>query len=554
MISSFSAVWQRERISPALFTILAIALILIPARPAQAVVWSTLFTAQDVRDHLSTEEGRQQALAFCRKMGITKVYIETFRGYQADGETLKAARDFFRHAGLHVSGCVTTVQFGKPSSGGHSWVCYTNRATQQRLEEIFRFTAALFDEIMIDDFFCTDCQCSECAAAKGTLSWDQYHGKLMLQVSRDRVLGAARAVNPRVKVIIKFPQWYDRFQDRGYVPDKEAAIFDRIWVGTELRDPASDKWGNKQQYEGYFIYRWLTDVGGPKTGGGWFDPFGTTPTLYLDQPLTTILAGAPEVFLFHYGALTSPEFQAQAEALAPRRTQYDKLATFVSGWSGIAAYKPVSSDPGEEAYILDEVGMLGIPEAPTAHFPEGARAVILTTQALGDAELVPKLAQLLADGGTAFISQGLAHRLNGDPRLPTVAPLDLGKDQDVKSMDVAGGKVVVFSDALPHLTRVDGQNRVAQLTPELRAALQDLRRQVSEFTVTSLDAPPRVAVYPLAGHVAVVNYTELPVDCKLTGLAGMAHKLTQLYALDGARLASDGATLRLPPHAALVVQ
>ena len=104
------------------------------------------------------------------------------------------------------------------------------------------------------------------------------------------------------------------------------------------------------------------------------------------------------------------------------------------------------------------------------------------------------------------------------------------------------------------MTHVDGQNRVAQLTPELRAALEELRRMVADFTVTSLDAPPRVAVYPLGGRVAVVNYTELPVACHLTGLAGMAHKLTQLYALDGAKLAQDGATLRLPPHAAIVVE
>ena len=555
MISSCHRKWPYRNSSPGLFTIILLAAILFPARPAAAVTWSTLFTAQDVRDHLSTEQGRQEALAFCRRMGVTKVYIESFRdNYQAEEATLKAARDFFRQASLGVSGCVTTVGVKKPSSGGRHWVCYTNRETQERLEAIFRFTAALFDEIMIDDFFCTDCECSECAAAKGSLSWDQYHEKQMLQISRERVIGPARAVNPHVKVIIKFPQWYDRFQERGYVPDKEAAIFDRIWVGTELRDPASDKWGNKQQYEGYFIYRWLTDVGGSKTGGGWFDPFGTTPTLYLDQPLTTILAGAPEAFLFHYGALTSPDYQAQAEAFAPRRAQYEKLATFVSGWTGIPTYKPVSSDPGDEAYVLDEIGMLGIPEAPTAHFPEGARAAILTTQALGYAELVPKLLRLLAAGGTAFISQPLAHRLNGDPQLPTPAPLDLEKDQYIKTMEVGGGKLVVFSDALPHLTHVDGQNRVAQLTPELREALEVLRRKVSDFTVTSLDAPPRVAVFPLGGRVAVVNYTELPVDCRLTGLAGMAHKLTQLYALDGAALAPDGQTLRLPPHAALVVE
>ena len=500
-------------------------------------------------------QGRQEALEFCHKMGITKVYIESFRdGYQAEEATLKTARDFFRQAGLKVSGCVATTGIGKPSTGWQIAVCYTHRQNQERLESIFRFTAALFDEIMIDDFFFTDCECSECAAAKGTMSWQQYREKLMLKMSRERVLGPAHAVSPKVKVILKFPQWYDAFQQRGYVPDQEAAIFDRIWVGTELRDPASDQWGNKQQYEGYFIYRWLTDIGGPKTGGGWFDPYGTTPSLYLDQPLTTILAGAPEVFLFHYGMLTSPEYHAHADALAARRLQYEKLATLVSGWTGIPTYKPVSSDAGDEAYVLDEIGMLGIPEVPTAHFPDGARAVILTTQALGDVELVPKLAHLLAAGSTAFISQPLAHRLNGDPRLPTPSPLDLEKDQYVKTLDVGGGKVVVFSDALPHLTHVDGQNRIEQLTPELRDALETLRRQIGDFTVTSLDAPPRVAFYPLGGHAAVVNYTELPVACHLTGLGGMVHRLTQLYAIEGAKLASDGATLRLPPHSALVVE
>ncbi len=555
MISSSRQKGLHFEVFPALIAVFLLTAILFPARPAAAIEWSTLFTAQDVRDHLSSQQGRQEALEFCHKMGITKVYLESFRdGYQAEEATLKAARDFFRQAGVKVSGCVATTGIGKPSTGWEIAACYTHRQNQERLESIFRFTAALFDEIIIDDFFFTDCECSECAAAKGSMTWQQYREKLMMQMSRERVLGPAHVVNPHVKVILKFPQWYDRYQERGYVPDQEAKVFDGIWVGTELRDPASGKWGNKQQYEGYFIYRWLSNVGGSKTGGGWFDPYGTTPSLYLDQPLTTILAGPPEVFLFHYGMLNSPEYHAQADALAERRLQYEKLAGFVSGWSGIPAYKPVSSDTGEEAYIFDEIGMLGIPEAPTAHFPEGAPAIILTTQALSDAELVPKLTRLLATGGTAFLSQPLAHRLNGDPRLPTPSALDLDKNQYVKTLEVGGGKLTVFSDALPHLTQVDEQNRIEQLTPELRDALETLRRQVADFTVTSLDAPPRVAVYPLGAHVAVVNYTELPVACRLTGLAGMAHKLLQLYAIDGARLLSDGGTLRLPPHAVLVVE
>ena len=522
---------------------------------ARAMVWSTLFTAQDLRDRLSTEQARQEALEFCHKMGITKVYIETFRdGYQADEVTLKTARDFFRHAGLTVSGCVTTTGIGKVSSGWDVAVCFTNHRNQERLESIFRASAALFDEIMIDDFLFTDCECSECAAAKGRMSWQQYREKLMLQLSRERVLGPAHAVNPGTKVIIKFPQWYDRFQDRGYVPDQEAAIFDRIWVGTELRDPASDEWGHTQQYMAQFLYRWLSEVGGSKTGGGWFDPYGTTPALYLDQPLSTILAGAPEVFLFHYGDLASAEYRAQAEALAARRLQYEKLSTFVADWSGIPAYKPISSDPGDEANIFDQIGMLGIPEAPTAHFPEGARAMILTVHALGDAELAPKLARLLAGGGTVFVSEAAAHRLNGDVRLPVTANLNLQKNQNLKMVEAGSGRLVVFSDALPRLTYVDAKNRIEQPAPELRKALEGWRRVVADFTATSIDAPPRVAIYPLGGRVAVVNYTELPVACHLTGLAGMAHKLTQVYAMDGARLAADGDTLRLPPHAVLVVE
>jgi hypothetical protein len=112
----------------------------------------------------------------------------------------------------------------------------------------------------------------------------------------------------------------------------------------------------------------------------------------------------------------------------------------------------------------------------------------------------------------------------------------------------------VFSDALPRLTYVDSQDRVEQLTPELRKALVTLRDKVSEFTATSPDAPPRVAVYPLGGRVAVVNYTELPVACGITGIAGMAHRYAKVYGLEGATLASDGATLRLPPHGLLIVE
>jgi len=531
-----------------------IAMLVVPL-PARAVEWETLFTAQDVRDHLATDVGRAQALEFCRRTGLSKVYIETFRdGYQADAGTLKTARDYFRQAGLKVSGCVTTTGLGKPSSGWNIAACYTNRANQDRLASVFRFAAGIFDELMIDDFFFTDCECSECAAAKGAMSWRDYREKLMLQMSRECVLGPAREVNPKVKIILKYPQWYDNFHNRGYIVDKETALYDRIWVGTELRNPSSDQWGHKQQYEGFFLFRWLSEIGGAKTGGGWFDPYGTDPVTFMDQAYVTVLAGAQEVFLFHYGALVSPQFQAQAERFAEHRPELEALAKFAGGWAGIPAYKPLSSDPGNEAYIFDQIGMLGIPLLPTAQFPSKSRVALFTVHALADPEFVPELVRFLEAGGTALVSESLAHQLDGDPRVIPNSSVALPKEKLFESIPEGAGKIVVFSDALPKLAYVDNQNKVVQPTAAQREALDSLRKVVADFEVTSFDAPPRVAIFPMAGRAAVVNFTELTVACRLTGLSGMSSRYRKVFATAGAFLASDGATMHLPPHGLIVVE
>src|SRR5579875_1358425 len=540
---------------PFLLSVSACLLIFLTAGSARAVQWETLCTAQDVRDHLSTPAGREQALSFCRRMGISKVYIEVFRdGYQANEETLKTSRDFFRQAGLQVSGCVTTTQLGKPSTGWKIAACYTNRQNQQHLAEIFRYAAGLFDEIMIDDFFFTDCQCSECAAAKGAMSWKQYRDRLMVEMSQKNVLGAARAVNPKVKIILKFPQWYDDFQNRGYVVDKESAIYDRIWVGTELRDPSSDKWGHTQQYRGFFLYRWLADVAGAKEGGGWFDPYGTDPTFYLDQAYVTVLAGAPEVMLFHYGDLASDKYSAEAQAFAADRPQLDSLAKLAGHWEGIPAYKPVNSDPGNEPYIFDKIGMLGIPLSPTSHFPAGARAALFTVHSLEDVNFVPELEDFLRSGGTAFISESLAHRLNADPRLTPDNTIALAKDEILKRVSEGSGQIIVFSDQLPRLAFVTAENQVMQLNPATRASLAKLRAAVAEFVPTSPDAPPRVVVFPMHDRVAVANFTELPVTCHLTGLGGMGARYTKRFGTSDTRVAGDGTALYLPAHGVMVVQ
>jgi hypothetical protein len=80
--------------------------------------FSTLISAQQVRQHLSSDEGIRSAIDWCKKTAVTKVYIETFRGgYQAERATLQKAKADFLAAGFQVSGCVTTTKVGKPSTG-----------------------------------------------------------------------------------------------------------------------------------------------------------------------------------------------------------------------------------------------------------------------------------------------------------------------------------------------------------------------------------------------------------------------------------------------------
>ncbi|MHC4985106.1 MAG: hypothetical protein ACYTFO_03015, partial [Planctomycetota bacterium] len=203
--------------------------------------------AQTVRDRLATDAGIDAAIDWCRRHAVTKVYVETFRsGYLADADTVRHARNRFGEAGLEVAGCVTTTELGKASTGWNIIVCFTDAANQDRLGEIFSFTAELFGEIMIDDFLFTDCQCADCDAARRAQTvrigeatyptpgdtWADYRCELMVSLARDRVLAPARRANPNVKLIVKFPEWYDLLHEKGYDVIRETADFDRIWVGT----------------------------------------------------------------------------------------------------------------------------------------------------------------------------------------------------------------------------------------------------------------------------------------------------------------------------------
>ncbi len=468
--------------------------------------FSTLFTAHDVRKHLASEAGIDQALAWCKATAVTKVYMENFRdGVDVDPALLRHARDRFREAGFEVSGGITTTSVGRRSNRWNIIACYTDGPTQDRVERMSTVAAGLFDEIMVDDFWFTECSCSQCDEARKARrvtvggratevsgdTWEDYRGELMLRMSVEKLIGPAKKANPRCRVIVKYPQWYDAFHERGYDVVEQTRVFDRIWVGTETRDYSDPQWGGTVQYEAYFIMRWLGGIGGGKCGGGWFDWLGTTERTYLEQARQTVLGGARETTLFCYGGLqgqTGPKnitaFRGEVPALFALATEVGRRTP-----KGIAAYKPPGSPPGADKRVFDFVGMLGLPLVPCHEFPTNASAAFFSLHAMKDPAFPANLARYLDAGHAVLLTDTLSSAL----------------PQDV----LAGRRKV---GVLP--VRGDPK-RVMELEP---GVLDSLREPLLSALGIRFRAPAKVQLVLFSdGSRVVSNFRDEPVEVELDG-------------------------------------
>jgi hypothetical protein len=110
--------------------------------------------------------------------------------------------------------------------------------------------------------------------------------------------------------------------------------------------------------------RWLGGIGGPKCGGGWYDPYGTTERTYLEQARQTVLGGARESMLFCYGSLswiqTGPK---NIETLRQNIPELLAVAEQVAV-AGSSAWRPTSLPTATrrtKRRVFDFVGMIGLP-------------------------------------------------------------------------------------------------------------------------------------------------------------------------------------------------
>jgi hypothetical protein len=301
--------------------------------------------------------------------------------------------------------------FGVRQQGALSWLNWEAEATRKGVAEFFSSNARVFDELVIDDFYCTMDASPESERARAGRDWGEYRRDLLTSLVRPMVVEPARAANPRVSLTIKYPQWYDRFHLFGYDPARMSPYFDRVWVGTEVRNPKTQRMGFVQPTQGYINFRWLAALIGPKVEAAWFDHIECTARNFVDQAWQSVLAGARELVLFNLIDVVEghPGHALFIEALPAMR----ETARRVQGkpLDGVAFYKPAGSDPGDNRYLMDYLAMLGIPVVPVAAYPATSRSAILGLQAAHDPDLLQKVRAHLKRGAKVAFTASLAERI-----------------------------------------------------------------------------------------------------------------------------------------------
>jgi hypothetical protein len=348
---------------------------------------------------------------------VDKIYLETHRdGIIPDQQTLDAAKRFFKSKGVQTAGGIATVVNER---NRFETFVYSNPEHRKKLQDVVEYTAKNFDEIIIDDFFFTSSKADSDIAAKGDKSWTRYRLDLMADASRNIIVGPAKKVNPRVKVVIKYPNWYGHFQYTGYNLEDEPRIFDGTYTGAETREPTVGQ--HLQQYLGYGFFRYLENIKPGANGGGWVDTGGWRDnTRYGEQLWVALFAKAPEMTLFDMRQLLSPMRGATAQTPPPNTipayagSVFEQVDAFLGKLGkpiGVKSYKPFHSS-GED-FLHDYLGMIGIPMEMVPAFPTDAPMVLLTETAKFDPAIVSKIEKHLTEGKKVAITSGLLKALQG---------------------------------------------------------------------------------------------------------------------------------------------
>jgi hypothetical protein len=398
--------------------------------------------AYEVRQMGDLDKLRASVDALQKQVKFSKIYLESHRDkVVVDEATLAKAKQFFEERGIRTAGGIT-LTISEPNR--FQTFCYSDPQDRKWVTDVVELTARHFDEVILDDFFFTSCKTDGEIRARGERSWTEYRLALMDEAARNVILAPARRVNPKVRVIVKYPNWYAHFQGLGFNLETEPRLFDAVYTGTETRDARrSDQ--HLQPYLGYQVFRFFDNLRPGHDAGGWVDTFGSRyADRYAEQLWLTLFAKAPEITLFDFGTIQRPLQAAQRapwqgqgtsfdfdQVAAPYKKEDGSLApeltwTRAAGWAlekidpvigrlgkpvGVESYKPFHST-GED-FLHDFLGMIGIPIDLHPEFPADAPLVLLTEAAAHDAGIVAKIERQLRSGKNVLVTSGLLRALRG---------------------------------------------------------------------------------------------------------------------------------------------
>ena len=437
---------------------------------------SSYVTSRQVEQLAIDPEVRAKAVQTIRQMGITRLYLEVYRGgHLVSPKHLIFVRDWLKDMNIAVVGGIATVPGGNTGvrqKGPLDWFNWQNEKTRHDLEKIVRMAAGIFDTFIIDDFLCTGDLSDESKAAKGDRSWGQYRRELLTKLAQSVFIGPAKQVNPDITMIVKYPQWYDRFHLFGYDTKTLPERFDMVWVGTETRGRNTQRYGFVQPYEGFVNYRWLADIAGKKIGGAWFDHGDCAEHDFIDQAYTSILAGAAELVFFNFGNVMAGH--PDHEKIIDQFDQLADLAAFVHEHpvTGIPAYKPPNSDPAGDMYIMDFLGMLGIPIVPVHEFPDEAPVIFLPAQAAADPNLLEHINEARARGAELIFTANLLIASPDGNELARMAGLEAGvKSKPTRARLMQSGKADVTIDLESPIEGKTGASNIVCSSDDRQLAL-----------------------------------------------------------------------------------
>ena len=492
--------------------------------------FSSYATSRNVEQLATDEAVRTLAWETIQRMGITKLYIEVYRGGNVVlPEHLIFVRNWLCGKSIEVVGGIATVpggDFGVRQKGRLGWFNWQNKKTQRDIEKVIRMAAGIFDTFIVDDFLCTGDLSEESKAAKGNRSWGEYRRALLTELAKSILVEPARQVNPAITMIVKYPQWYDRFHLFGYDTQTLPRIFDKVWVGTETRGRKTQRFGFVQPYEGFVNYRWLADVAGNKIGGAWFDHGDCLEYDFLDQAYMSVLAGAPELVFFNFNNIMQEH--PDHEKVIAEFDQLAELATFVREHPviGIPAYKPPNSDPGGDMYIMDFLGMLGIPLVPVHEFPVSAPVIFLPAQSASDPYLLNHINKARARGAYLIITTSL---LIASPDVDELMHI-MGISQKIKSEPIRA-RLMSFS---PKNQKLENTNAIIDLESPIEAGLMPTEIVCTaggkQLTLLSVNETS-------GGHIALLNtHTYNQADFDAVGEVLLCPRPLGLLDMEGSAL------------------